>query len=135
MVQKRLLVPEQARCIPKGNFSWVDQRLLFQGHLTKLNSPEALALYLFLVLAADAQGLSYYSDQKAARLLSMDRATFTKARAALQHAGLIAYQRPLYQLLSLDTPPPLKPRYSRAATEPQSIADIFRSIACNGTRR
>ena len=60
MVQKRLLCPERVRKIPK-QFSWIDQRLVREGHIERL-SHRATALYLFLVTVADARGLSYYSD-------------------------------------------------------------------------
>jgi hypothetical protein len=42
--------------------------------------PQALALYLLLVTVADAQGLSYYSDKTAARLLSLNEAQLREAR-------------------------------------------------------
>jgi hypothetical protein len=61
-------------------------------------------LYLFLVTVADAQGLSYYSDAKTARVLNMVESTLAVARRELCRAGLIAYQHPLYQVLSLDDP-------------------------------
>jgi hypothetical protein len=54
------------------------------------------------VTVADAQGLSYYSDPKAARLLSLSAAEFGAARRGLLQAGLIAYEPPLYQVLSLE---------------------------------
>ena len=41
------------------------------GHIARYG-PQALALYLLLVTVADAQGLSYYSDKTAARLLSLN---------------------------------------------------------------
>ena len=52
-------------------------------------------------MKADAQGLSYYSDEKAAMLLSLSGADLREARRQLLQAGLIAYERPLYQALSL----------------------------------
>lgn len=125
MVEKRLLAPERARRIPKGNFSWVDQRLLFEGYLARCD-PSALSLYLLLVVAGDAQGLSYYSDRKVAELLSLDLHTLELARKTLQRAGLIAYQRPLYQLLSLEEK---KTPAARTAGAPQSLADILRAIS------
>ena len=51
---------------------------------------------------ADAQGLSYYSDKTAARLLSLTEAQLREARCSLLAAGLIAYESPLYQVLSLE---------------------------------
>ena len=50
---------------------------------------------------ADAQGLSYYSDGKIAELLSMERSEVVQARRQLMAADVIAYERPLYQVLSL----------------------------------
>ena len=68
-------------------------------------SADALALYLFLLTVADAQGLSYYSDPAVLRhLLCLHPARLASARAELQQAGWIAYERPLYQVLALDAP-------------------------------
>jgi hypothetical protein len=100
MITKRLLCPERLRQVPP-QFSWIDQRLVRDGHLGRC-SPQALAFYLLLVTVADAQGLSYYSDPKAARLLSLSPAELGAARRGLLQAGLIAYEPPLYQVLSLD---------------------------------
>jgi hypothetical protein len=68
-------------------------------------SPEALALYVFLVCAADAQGLSYYSEPRIAQVLRLEPQTLRQARRELLGLGLIAYQHPLYQLLSLQDEP------------------------------
>ena len=51
----------QLRRVPR-QFSWVDQRLVRDHYIDQL-SPQACALYLFLVTVADAQGLSYYADR------------------------------------------------------------------------
>jgi len=64
--------------------------------------PEALALYVLLVCAADGQGLSYYSDARIAQVLALAPQALAQARRQLVELGLIAYQRPLYQLLSLE---------------------------------
>ena len=97
---KTLLCARRRRKVP-AQFSWVDQRLVRDRHICRCG-PEALALYLLLVTVADAEGLSYYSDSTAAKLLSMQQATLRRARADLVAAELIAYRRPLYQVLSLD---------------------------------
>jgi hypothetical protein len=97
---KRLLCPQRLRRIPR-QFSWIDQNLVREHYLERL-SCEALALYLLLVTVADAQGLSYYSDRSVCRLLSLSSPVLEQARSALSRAGLIAYQAPLYQVLSLD---------------------------------
>jgi hypothetical protein len=97
---KRLLCPQRLRHVPR-QFSWIDQRLLRDGHIARCGPP-ALALYLLLVTAADAQGLSYYSDKTTARLLSLQEGELREARRVLIQAGLIAYEAPLYQVLSLE---------------------------------
>lgn len=102
MSLKRVLCWERLRRVP-AQFSWVDQRLVRERHIEHCDA-HALALYLFLVTVADAQGLSYYADATLARCLSMDVARLRQGRADLMRAGLIAYERPLYQVLALDAP-------------------------------
>jgi len=103
MTVKRVLCPERVRQIP-AQFSWVDHRLVRERHIERCDPPAA-ALYLFLVTVADAQGLSYYSDAALVRGLSMSTVRLSQARGELIRGGLIAYQRPLYQVLALDSPP------------------------------
>ena len=103
MTIKRVICSERVRKIPT-QFSWVDHRLVRERHIERCDA-HAAALYLFLVTVADVQGLSYYSDASLGRSLSMDPVRLSKARGDLIRAGLIAYQRPLYQVLALDSPP------------------------------
>jgi hypothetical protein len=109
---KRVLCPERLRRVPE-QFSWVDHRLVRDRHIAG-RSAGALALYLFLVTVADGQGLSYYSDPAIGRLLPLDASGLAHARQELIAARLIAYQRPLYQVLALDEPAP--PRTGQAMT-------------------
>lgn len=102
MTIKRVLCPERIRQIP-AHFSWLDHRLVRQRYIERCDPPAA-ALYLFLVTVADAEGLSYYSDAALLRGLSMSVARLSQARTDLMRAGLIAWQRPLYQVLALDVP-------------------------------
>jgi len=106
-MQKRLLVPSRVRRIP-AQFSWIDQRLVRDHHIEQA-ACTALALYLFLLTVADAQGLSYYADASVGRQLALSPEQVAAARAGLLRAGLIAYEAPLYQVLALDAPPPAKP--------------------------
>jgi len=46
--------------------------------------------------------MSYYADASIMRRLSMDPSTLRQARENLAHLGLIAWKKPLYQVLSLD---------------------------------
>jgi hypothetical protein len=107
---KRVICQGRVRKVP-AQFSWVDQRLVRDRHIERCDA-FAAALYLFLVTVADAKGLSYYSDASLARRLSMEPGRLGQARQALVGAGLIAYERPLYQVLALDSP------LARALTKP-----------------
>jgi hypothetical protein len=110
-------------------FSWIDQRLVRNRHIQG-PTPRALALYLFLCTVADAEGLSYYSDASTGALLTCCGSELRAARAELVATGLIAYQSPFYQVLSLE------PRTAAAvatAAEPRigdvrSIGEIFRAM-------
>jgi hypothetical protein len=83
-----------------------------------------LALYLLLVTVADAEGLSYYGDKRICQLLSMERPTLAGARKELIDATLIAYQRPLYQVLALGDLPDTPRRQAQQA--PLSLGEVLR---------
>jgi hypothetical protein len=76
-------------------------------------------LYLFLTSVADAEGLSYYSDVSLVRRLKMDPLVLSASRQQLIQAGLIAFEKPLYQVLSLD--PAGVPRCG-----PVSVGEVLR---------
>jgi hypothetical protein len=123
-VVKRVLCRERLRRVPP-QFSWIDHRLVRDRHICRC-SGEALALYLFLVTVADGQGLSYYADQTISRLLPLDVPAVARARRELIATGLIAYQRPLYQVLALDPPAPDGPR--PAISQPLRLGQILREM-------
>ncbi len=123
MVQKHLIYPQRIRKIPK-QFSWLDHRLIRDHYIDRCSHPAA-ALYLFLVTVADARGLSYYSDRVISQRLDMDANTLTQTRKELIRIGLIAYQKPLYQVLALDT---LIETTNRYPGRLQSLAQIFKQI-------
>ena len=109
-------------------FSWVDQRLVRERYIDRL-SHAACALYLFLVTVADAQGLC--------QRLAMTSTELHQARQALTTRGLVAYQRPLYQVLALDAAPrettasreaPAQAAASVAADDPVDIKAVFARI-------
>lgn len=130
-MHKRVLMPARLRR-PPAQFSWIDQRLIRDGHLRRCN-PEALALYLFLVTVADARGLSFYADVSVGRQLSITLERLARARSALVTTGLIAWEPPLYQVLALDSSPAgadspvAKPRRAgRRQGQPRSLAACLR---------
>ena len=126
MTHKFPICPDRIRSIPE-QFSWVDHRLVRDRHIERL-SHEACALYLFLVTVADCQGLSYYSDPSLCERLAMDAPTLASARTCLRNAGLIAYQKPLCQVLALGEVL-LAPKRTRAPGEPMTISEIFKKLA------
>jgi len=85
------------------------------------------ALYLFLITVSDAQGLSYYSDATLMKRLHMDAFTLEDSRGQLIHLGLVAFARPIYQVLPLD-PPASEPAPKRSAGDPQLLGDVFKRI-------
>jgi hypothetical protein len=123
MIKKFPVCPEKVRKVPE-RFSWVDQRLIRDGHINRL-SRDSAALYLFLVTVADALGLSYYSDGSVCERLSMDVQALEEARRKLVATGLLAYKKPIYQVLSLEPPDPPK---VPSACEPRSIGQILQQM-------
>ncbi len=119
----------QLRRVPQ-QFSWVDQRLVRERYIDQL-SPEACALYLFLVTVADAQGLSYYAERSLCQRLSMTPTVLRQARQALITCALVAYQHPLYQVLTLDRdalrPAAERPPLSDDA-DPVDLKAVFKQI-------
>lgn len=113
---KHLLLPQLRRQLPT-QFSWIDQRLVRDNWLPRC-SHRAWTLYLFLVIVADAQGLSYYGEPALLRHLACSVDALQAARQELISAHLIAYKKPLYQVLTLD--PPLS-----FSSEPRRIGDFL----------
>jgi len=125
MVLKQPIFPERVRQVPK-QFSWLDHRLIRDHHLEQCSHPAA-ALYLFLVTVGDARGLSYYADDSMMKHLSMDQHTLEKARQNLIHIGLIAWQKPLYQVLSLEIAEK-KAAPRSVMDQPLSVGDILKRV-------
>ena len=94
------VAPTRVRTLPR-HFAWLDHRL--RERLREL-SLEEIALLVFLHLAADQHGLSFWADATIAKKLGLREGDIRHARAQLVGQGLIAYRSPLYQLLPLDGP-------------------------------
>jgi len=120
-MKKRVLNPERLRKVPP-QFSWIDHRLVRENYFVRCDHA-AWALYLFLASVADAQGLSYYSDGSLLRHLHLDGLALAASRRQLVQAGLIAYERPLYQVLSLE-PPAL----GATRSGPIRVGDLLRQV-------
>jgi len=117
MIQKRPLDPRRLRSHPPRGFGWLDHRLLRQGYLARC-SPPATALYCLLVCAGDGFGLSFYSDPRICALLGLEPALLPRVRRELVELGLVAYQKPLYQVLALSDAPMCAPTSRPALPAP-----------------
>lgn len=129
--------PDRCRHTPR-RFSWLDHRLLRDGHLAACPCPQALALYLVLATASDSRGLSYYSERRLAELLGLTHDELVRARRRLIETGLIAWRRPHYQVLSLDPDDirqsrlrdrSLQERDPERTCQTMSLGDVLRQMA------
>ena len=124
---KRVLHPERVRKI-EGSFSWIDHRFVTGGFLRDLSTLEIL-LYLFLVAVSDRNGLSFYHDDRIASLLKIDLPALGQAREGLVLRSLVAYEPPLYQVLSLPPEPVSLPsRQERGRREEEIARSYFKKI-------
>lgn len=121
MIRKEIVRPECVRRMPEG-FGWVDHRLVRKSYL-KGRSRESLALYLFLVIVADADGMSYYSEARLCEDLDLSRSELSSSRKELCSAELIAYRKPFYQVLDL---PPTE-------EEKDNFNKVLASVSVNKT--
>ena len=91
---------DRIRVIGNG-FGWIDHRIV-RGRYVDSCSPEALALYLFLVTVADADGVSFWSDNAVCERLPLTKAELLVCRRELVDADLLAYDKPVSQVLQLE---------------------------------
>ena len=105
--QLPVLVRDRLRRPPRS-FAWIDHRLRSSGLLPMLEPPE-LGLYLFLVLAADKDGLSCWRlDRIECEMPCFDRNALWRARDRLVELDLVAFRSwrasdpdGVYQVLSI----------------------------------
>ena len=83
-----------------SSFAFIEHRFLRDGFWSTLNQYQLL-LYLFLIIVADRNGLSYYSYDKICTLLKITMDDYIVARDALIEKDLIGFDGHLFQVLSL----------------------------------
>jgi hypothetical protein len=99
MIKKKIIDKGRIRRVD-GGFAFIPHRFLTGGFINDL-SRDQLLLYLFLVLAADRHGLSFYSYDKICTLLEMSLDQYVDARCALIQKDLIAFDGTVFQVLAL----------------------------------
>jgi hypothetical protein len=100
--------PERIRRID-GGFAFIPNRFLHEGFLASLDQGER-SLYLFLVLAGDRAGVSFYAYDRICTALEISLDEYLRARTGLIDKDLIAFDGARYQVLSLPTAPVMRPR-------------------------
>ena len=96
-----------------------------EGYIEQISHPSGI-LYLFLLTVSDAQGLSYYSGPTICKRLKMDQTTLNQSRDELIRLALVAYKRPLYQILALD--PVDSPPIEERSGEFQPLGQILKQM-------
>jgi hypothetical protein len=84
--------PERVRALGgAAGFGWLDARLWRDGWLEVL-SAEDLAVYVFLCLVADRQGVSWYRRDRIRASLGLGEQAVWQALLRLEALGLVAYR-------------------------------------------
>jgi hypothetical protein len=128
--KKHPLRADRIRRLPKEGWSWIDRRFIRE------KAPEldrdSILLYFFLAAVADKHGLSFFSDVAVAGRLRMTESSLERARGELERRDLIAYAKPLYQVLSIrhSTCAP-----ARSDCEPTGIQDFLSELAVRVSAR
>ncbi len=103
MIKKKILDPARVRRIA-GGFSFIPHRFLKDGFWASLNQHELL-LYLFLVVASDRNGLSFYAYDSICTLLGMSLDDYIGSRNGLVEKDLVAFDGTIFQVLELPSEP------------------------------
>lgn len=124
-LKKHPLRRDRLRSPPREGWSWIDRRFL-REKAPQLQR-DAILLYFFLAAVSDKHGLSYWSDASVAAHLRMSEPSVAGAREELLRHDLVAYQSPLYQVLSFPSSPPS--RRESEPCEPTLLAEILRQVS------
>lgn len=92
--------PDRIRRISNDGFAFVPHRFLRDGFFASLQHDE-LALYLFLLLAGNRDGVSFYRYDAICSILRVSLDDYLAARDALIARDLVAFDGTRYQVLSL----------------------------------
>ncbi len=129
MIKKKILNPARVRRIA-GGFSFIPHRFLKDGFFASLNQRELL-LYLFLVVASDRNGLSYYAYDSICTLLEMSLDEYIGSRNGLIEKDLVAFDGTLYQVLELPREPVITSKPKKVANPkrgegPANLAELLK---------
>lgn len=126
------IIAGRVRRIDKRGFAFVPSRFLHDGFLASLNHTER-SLYLFLVIAGDRNGVSFYSYDRICDSLQMTPDEYVLVRNRLIDMDLVAFDGRLFQVLALpERPtlmarPPLRTREDFERDDPATIRQLIRA--------
>lgn len=124
------IVADRVRSI-NGSFAFLEHRFLRDGFFASLSSDER-SLYLFLVLAADRDGVSFYGYDSICSALECTLDAYVDARNGLIDKDLLAFDGTRFQVLSLPQRPvwrharPLRGEADLETNDPATIARLIR---------
>ncbi len=130
MTTREPIRPERVRQIGGQSFAFIPHRLLRGGFLAQMSHHQR-SLYLFLLLAGDREGISFYGYDRICSHLEMTLESYLAARNALIDMDLLAFDGRRFQVLSLPTKPVVKtsaPLASQSDLEDNDPATIRRTI-------
>lgn len=104
MISRAPLVPDRVRRIGGRSFAFLHHRFLQDGFFASL-SHEERSLYLFLVLAGDRCGVSFYAYDRICSVLEMALDQYIGARNGLIDKDLVAFDGRRFQVLELPDHP------------------------------
>jgi hypothetical protein len=125
------IVPARIRRVAGQSFAFVPHRFLREGFFCSLSTNE-LRLYVFLVLAADRDGMSFYHQDRICSTLEVDLDDYLEARNGLLAKDLIAFDGKRFQVLSLPAKPvwpssqSLRTRQQLESDDPATVRQLIR---------
>ena len=125
-MRRQPIIPERIRRIDGQGFAFIPNRFLRDGFFVSLDHDE-LALYLFLVLAGDRNGISFYRYDSICSVLECTLEDYVRARNGLIEKDLLAFDGTRFQVLSLPerslahSSAPLRSRDDLAQRDPATI--------------
>jgi hypothetical protein len=103
-ISREPILPHRLRRIGDDSFAFIPHRFLRDGFLASLG-PAERGLYLFLLLAADRCGISFYGYDRICSVLELTLDEHIDARNALIDKDLIAFDGRRFQVLELPAAP------------------------------
>ena len=130
VISRAPIRPDRIRRIDGQSFAFLPHRFLREGFLCSL-TPTELRLYVFLVLAADRGGMSFYGFDRICAVLEVDLDDFLSSRNGLIDKDLVAFDGTRFQVLSLPARPqhtPVRELRSRRDFEDNDPATVRHAI-------